>query len=375
MILLNVLANIVESVINNDNINDFLLEYLKSVKGKLNIESLIYYTLEDETFTKTNFFGVTSQCTDSIKKEDIIILFNDSSIIKLNESSPINSLYKQNVAYAILINSENDIQRLILIETDTMNIQNASSFKEITTYFQPIINIAFNYNDYRQSLIDTCMKVTSTILRSVTHDVRSPIQMINILLEMLKAKELLLEKRLNLYTRLTNGISQVDKILADVSDLFKKSYDIERSKVDCYTFFEEIKTEVTTLLKKTKIKFELNLEYKSNIEIDAEKIRDVIIKMIKYSIELIHRDGLIALSVEEIDDNINISIVDTSEGIEPKILSNQKNPFFNFGSRLGTGLNFSIMHSVIEAHSGKLTISNEKDGGTIFEIIIPKKAG
>jgi K+-sensing histidine kinase KdpD len=310
-----------------------------------------------------------------VKKEEIITLFNEYNIIKLNKVSPINSLYKQNIAYAILIDSESGIQGLILIGADATNIQNISLFKKITAYFQPITNIAFNYQDYRQSLIDTCMRITSPILRSVTHDVRSPIQMINILLEILKAKELPLEKRLNLHTRLTNGISQIDKIVADVSDLFKKSYDIEISKVDCSTFFEEIKTEVTSLLKKTKIKFDLNLEYKSIIEIDAEKIRDVIIKMIKYSIELIQRDGLIALSVEEIDDNISISIMDTSEGIEPKILDNQKNPFFNFGSRLGTGLNFTIMHSVIEAHLGKLTISNQEDGGTIFEIIIPKKVG
>ena len=372
---MDVLANIVENVINNDNIEDFLSEYLVSVKNKLDIESLVYYTLQDETFIKKSSFGTDHYYAEIVKKEEIITLFNEHNIIKLNESSPINSLYKQQIAYAVLIDSESGIQGLILIEADTTNIQNTSLFKKITTYFQPITNIAFNYQNYRQSLIDTCMRITSPVLRSIIHDVRSPIQMVNILLEMLKAKELPLEKRLNLHTRLTNGISQIDKIVADVSDLFKKNYDIELSQVTCSTFFEEIKTEVISLLKKTKIKFELNLEYKSSIEIDAEKIRDIIIKMIKYSIELIHHDGLIALSVEEMGNNINISIIDTSEGIEPKILSNQKNPFFNFGNRLGTGLSFAIMHSVIEAHFGKLTISNQEDGGTIFEIIIPKKAG
>jgi len=32
------------------------------------------------------------------------------------------------------------------------------------------------------------------------------------------------------------------------------------------------------------------------------------------------------------------------------------------------------MHSTIETLSGKLTIYNQKDGGAVFDIIIPKKA-
>jgi signal transduction histidine kinase len=217
------------------------------------------------------------------------------------------------------------------------------------------------------------MDITAPILRSIAHDVRNPIQMISILIEMLKAKELLPEKRLNLHAKVSNGISQIDEIVTAAAGLFKQEHDINITKVSCPIFFKDIKTGVVSLLQKSKINFDLYLEYKSTIEIDAEKIKDIIIKMVKYSIELIRDDGLIALSVEDADDNINILIVDTGEGIEPKILDNQKNPFFNYDNRLGTGLKLAIMHSIIEAHSGKLSIYNQENGGSVFDIIIPKK--
>jgi K+-sensing histidine kinase KdpD len=370
---LDVLNNIVEILINNDNINDFLFEYLKLVKNKLNIDSLVYYILQDETFTKTFLSGTNYNYIDLIKKEEIITLFNESNIIELNEFSKINKFYQQHFAYAILIDSDNDIYGLVLIRTDIAEAEHASLFKKTKAWFQPITNMTLNYNDYRQSIIDTCMKITSPILRSISHDVRNPIQMISILIEMLKAKDLTLEKRLNLHAKLTNGISQIDKIVTDVAYLFKKNYDINISKVSCSSFFEDIKTELTPFCKKLKINLEFSLEYKSTIEIDAEKIKDVIIKMIKYSSELVQNDGLIALSVEEIGENIKILIVDTGKGTETKILNNQKNPFFNLNDRLGTGLNFAIMHSIIEAHSGKLSVYNQEDGGTVFDIIIPKK--
>ena len=368
------LSNIVESVINNESIDDFLSDYLKSIESNLNIDSLVYYSLRDQTFVKQHSFGIEHHHIDLIKKEELFTLFNESNIVKLDVSSQINKLYKQHIAYAILINLKNVAYGLVLIETDTTNSQHSSSFREITNYFQPITNITLDYNNYRQSIIDTCIKITSPILRSISHDVRNPIQMISILIEMLKAKDLTLEKRLGLHTKISNGISQIDKIITDVSDLFKKNYDINISKVSCSSFFEEIKTEIISLLKKSKITFELNLEYESTIEIDIEKAKDIIMKMLKYSAELIQGSGLIVLSVEEIGDNIKISIVDTSNGIATKILNNQKNPFFILDGRLGTGLNFAIMHSTIETLSGKLTIYNQKKGGAVFDIIIPKKA-
>jgi signal transduction histidine kinase len=102
-------------------------------------------------------------------------------------------------------------------------------------------------------------------------------------------------------------------------------------------------------------------------------MKDAILRMIKYSRDLVQFDGLISLSVEAQRDFIVITIIDTSDGIDAKVLKNQKNPFFNYGTRLGTGLNFAIMHKVIEAHQGSLSISNEKDGGAKFVIKLPKK--
>ena len=103
-------------------------------------------------------------------------------------------------------------------------------------------------------------------------------------------------------------------------------------------------------------------------------MKDTVIRMIKYSRDLVQFDGLISLSIDAQRDSIQISIVDTSDGIDVKDLKNQKNPFFNYGTRLGTGLNFALMHKVIEAHQGTLSISNEVDGGAKFVITLPKKS-
>ncbi len=102
-------------------------------------------------------------------------------------------------------------------------------------------------------------------------------------------------------------------------------------------------------------------------------MKDAILRILKYSRDLIQFDGLISLNIDANNEMVQISIIDTSDGIDEKVLRNLKNPFFNYGTRLGTGLNFAIIYHIIEAHKATLDISNEKEGGAKFLIRIAIK--
>lgn len=360
-------------IIHEDDVNSFLEKYFSAVQGLLNLNSLVYYSFIGGMFHKSGVYGVDPPFADSMNPKGIIELFNNTDILKLGELSPLNTFYKQHLNFALIIRKGDDIFGMALVGKDVSERINHREYESIIYFLVDLGSIIADFYKIKASLIESNMALASPVLRSVTHDVRNPIQMITIMTEMLKAKELPLEKRLNLYNKLNEGLNQIDKIVTEVSELFKEEYDLNLDEVPCSIFFNDIKNQIFGSLQKIKIQLEFNINCNTTLEIDVEKMKDVILKMIKYSRDLVQFDGLISLSVEEGRDTISIIIVDTSNGIEPKVLKNQKNPFFNYGTRLGTGLNFAIMHKVIEAHRGSLLIQNEKDGGARYVITLPKR--
>ncbi len=367
------LSIIYDLLVLEDDVNEFLDRYFKSIQELLKLNSLVYYVEQAGVFNKAKSYGIDQPFADIMKTEELLQLFSDSNIIKLGEFSPLRAFYKEHITYAILIRSHHPEYGLVLIGKSVEDKDESIDPVSISLFFNDLGEIVSDYDNIRSSVINRCMKIASPVTRSLTHDVRNPIQMITILTEMLKAKELPLEKRLNLYNKLNDGLNQIDKIVTEISDLFKDNYDLNIDEVPSSIFFNDIKNQIQSQLQRLKIHFEMSVNFNMSFEVDSEKMKDVILRMIKYSRDLVQFDGLISLSADAQRDSIIITIIDTSEGIDQKVLKNQKNPFFNYGTRLGTGLNFAIMHKVIEAHRGTLSITNEKEGGAKFVITLPKK--
>lgn len=72
-------------------------------------------------------------------------------------------------------------------------------------------------------------------------------------------------------------------------------------------------------------------------------------------------------------DMIALTIRDFGPGITPDVAARMFNPFFTTRA-VGTGLGLAIVHRIIDAHQGRVTVTNvnPKDGpGAIVEILLP----
>lgn len=84
--------------------------------------------------------------------------------------------------------------------------------------------------------------------------------------------------------------------------------------------------------------------------------------------------GLIRIETRADGDNAYISIIDNGKGIDSKFIDKIFDPFFTTKPvGKGTGLGLAISKSIIEEHSGKITLRSELGRGTIIKITLPKK--
>jgi signal transduction histidine kinase len=75
-------------------------------------------------------------------------------------------------------------------------------------------------------------------------------------------------------------------------------------------------------------------------------------------------------SLTDPDGNVVLSIEDTGPGISEENLSRLFDAFFTTRSA-GMGMGLAICSSIIEAHCGQITASNNPEGGATFRVTLP----
>jgi two-component system sensor histidine kinase ChvG len=81
----------------------------------------------------------------------------------------------------------------------------------------------------------------------------------------------------------------------------------------------------------------------------------------------------VVVSGPEPDDNLVIRVTDRGPGIAPEHAPRVFERFFTTDAeRDGTGLGLAIVHSVALAHRGSVAFRNEAEGGTCFELRLPR---
>ncbi len=128
------------------------------------------------------------------------------------------------------------------------------------------------------------------------------------------------------------------------------------------------------------------------IQADMVKLRQVLINIIKNSIEAIidgETDGRksisMSISVEQAmgidtedirdqqgeNDVAHIQISDTGKGIDPKYIDDIFKPMCSFHKEQGVGLGLAVVKKIIEDHQGKIKAVSAPGAGTAIHIYLP----
>ena len=106
--------------------------------------------------------------------------------------------------------------------------------------------------------------------------------------------------------------------------------------------------------------------------IDRVQIQQVLINLIRNAIEAMadgSRRELVIRAVSVPDDLVEISIADTGPGLDKTVRERLFQPFVTTKSA-GMGVGLSICHSIVELHHGRMWVTDNPGGGTIFHFTI-----
>jgi signal transduction histidine kinase len=220
-------------------------------------------------------------------------------------------------------------------------------------------------------------KMKTEFIHVAAHELRSPIQPILGLSEVLLNREVNIEQYnefLNTIYRNAKRLQQLTENILDVTKIESHTLKLHKEKVNINEKIQNVINDVRSQIHnpdKLKIVF---AEPKNPVYVEADKIRlyQTIANLLTNAIKFT-KEGTISISadVKHNNNELIISVKDSGEGIHPVIMPRL---FTKFASKsfIGTGLGLFISKSIIEAHGGRIWAENNIDGkGATFAFTLP----
>jgi PAS domain S-box-containing protein len=115
---------------------------------------------------------------------------------------------------------------------------------------------------------------------------------------------------------------------------------------------------------------------------DRELLKQMMLNLIMNSMQAMPARGKLAVSTRDADQlpggapcrAIELEVRDTGLGIPSENLDRIFDPFFTT-NRNGTGLGLSVVHQIVDRHSGFINVKSEVNVGTAFTIAFPSRFG
>ncbi len=223
-------------------------------------------------------------------------------------------------------------------------------------------------------------KLRNKFLRSISHDLRTPLTSISGNADFLltNGDNIDRPKRRKLYSDIYDDskwlINLVENILS-ITRIENGNIKIDRQTELINDVIHEAVSHVGSQKSNHTIKF-IEPENMYFSKFDARLIMQVIINIIDNALKYTPENSTIEISVKKQQQYIEISIADNGEGIPDDIKEKVFDMFYigdnKFGdSRRSMGIGLALCKSIIAAHGGDITVSNNHPKGTIFTFTLP----
>ncbi len=205
----------------------------------------------------------------------------------------------------------------------------------------------------------------------ISHEIKTPLMLIGGFARQVRdhldqSPEKLKEK-LNL---IVEEINRLEDFLAEVGSYTKFS---QPNKVpgDLNALIRDTARLLEPSLAEHHIELALHLDPElGEILYDPGHLRQVLLNLLKNSIEAMAEGGRLTVSSQLLDRRVIVEVADTGMGITPEDMEKLFQPFFTTKAK-GSGLGLAICQRVIQAHGGEIAIDSAPGKGTRVRLALP----
>jgi signal transduction histidine kinase len=150
-------------------------------------------------------------------------------------------------------------------------------------------------------------------------------------------------------------------------------------EVDLHDLVNEILNFADPILKQRDVRVGTRLDAQEKIVVgDGELLKQMILNLLLNSLQAMPSHGSVMIGTRDVQllpggacsAGVELTVQDTGLGIPPENLGRIFDPFFTTNKN-GTGLGLSVVHQIVEQHSGFIRVDSKVGAGTTFTINLP----
>lgn len=207
------------------------------------------------------------------------------------------------------------------------------------------------------------------LVAEIAHEIKNPLVVIGGYVQQL-IRTIQEEKSVAKLRIIAEEVKRLENLLSELSEYYlPRKLHLER--FDMNGMLREICSLTKPESEEKNIRLECQIEaYPAWVEGDRDKLRQVLLNLIRNGIQAMERGGNLSIQAT-LGDRIEIKIADEGLGIPESQQTKIFTPFFTT-KRGGMGLGLAICKKIIEGHPGStIELTSQEGKGTIFKITMP----
>lgn len=223
-------------------------------------------------------------------------------------------------------------------------------------------------------------QLRANLLRTISHDLRTPLTSIsgNASNLLSNSESFDMDTKKQLYTDIYDDsmwlIGLVENLLA-VTRIEEGRLNLNISE----NLIDDVVTEALHHINRKSVEHHITVENEDELllaKMDAKLIVQVIINLVDNAIKYTPKNSNIKISTEKHGDKAVVFVADDGDGISDEMKPRVFDMFYSgvnkiADSRRSLGLGLSLCKSIINAHDGEITVSDNLPHGTVFTFTLP----
>jgi two-component system, OmpR family, sensor histidine kinase ResE len=214
-------------------------------------------------------------------------------------------------------------------------------------------------------------------MASVTHELRTPLHLIQGYLEAIQDEVIPKEEQAEHIDLVLDEARRLAKLVMELQDInrLERWQMLEKKEMDIGIFLQELNYRFQGKAEEMGINLEIE-EGSGVIQADRDRLLQVFINLIDNALRHTPSGKNVRIKVQTEEKNLQFIIEDEGEGIPPQALPHIFDRFYRVDKSRsrkegGMGLGLAIVKQIVEAHGGEISVVSQPGNGTSFYVILP----
>jgi signal transduction histidine kinase len=214
------------------------------------------------------------------------------------------------------------------------------------------------------------------VLGVVAHDLRNPLNLIQMTVELIIDEELSAERRKEMLDIGLRAAKQMNRLIEDLLDHVRLqagrlSLDVE--DVSVHTILQDAEETYRPLADRRHVHFETTIQDGFSVRADRTRVSQIVGNLIGNAIKFTPEQGIVKLRATSEDKQVVFQVIDDGPGIPADNISHLFDNFWQArkSDKRGVGLGLAIAKELVEAHGGKIWVESSVDHGSTFSFSLP----